>query len=117
MNQAPPSDTSGASSASVMPIASADDDGAQQHRLLLDGVATPERLGDEARRAGAQEIEGRKDDVENDGAGRQAAEQRGVAEMADDRRVDQADQRRRQIGERHRHGDRQHGAVVDDEIA
>ena len=48
-------------------------------------------------------------------AGRQAAEQCGVAELADHGGVDQADQRRRQIGERHRHGDRQHRAVVDDE--
>ena len=117
MNQAPPSETSGASSASAIPDDQRHDDGAQQHRLLLDGVAASERLRDEAGRAGAQEVEGRKDDVENDRAGRQPAEQRGIAEMADDGRIDEADQRRRQIGERHRHRDRQDRAVVDDEIA
>ena len=31
--------------------------------------------------------------------------------LADDRRIDQAEQRRRQIGERHRHGDRENEAV------
>ena len=117
MNQAPPSDTSGASERQRDADGQPDDDGAQQHRPLFDGVAAPERLRDQAGRAGAQEVEGREDDVEDDGAGRQAAEQRGIAEMADDRRIDKADQRRRQIGERHRHGDRQHRAVVDDEIA
>ena len=117
MNHAPPSDTSGASSASVMPITSDTTTARSSTACSSDRVAAPERLGNEACRAGAQEIEGRKDDVEDDGAGRQAAEQRGITEMADDGRVDEADQRRRQIGERHRHGDRQHRPVVDDEIA
>ena len=100
-----------------MPITSDDDDGAQQHRLLFDRIAAPEGLGDEAGRAGAQEIEGRKGDVEDDGAGGQPTEQRGVAEMADHGRIDEADHRRRQIGKRHRDGDRQNRPVVDDEIA
>ena len=39
-----------------------------------------------------------------------------VTEMADDGGVDEADQRRRQIGERHRHGDREDRPVVDNEI-
>ena len=90
-------------------------DGSPEHRLFLGGVAAAEGLGDETGRAGAQEIEGGEDDVEDERAGGQAAEQRGVAELADHRRVDQAEQRRRQIGERHRHGDGEHRTVGDDE--
>ena len=49
-------------------------------RLFLERVAAAESLRDEAGRAGAQEIEGREHDVENDRAGGQPAEQRRVAE-------------------------------------
>ncbi len=92
-----------------------DQHGAPEHRLFLQLVAAPESLGDEAGGAGAQEIEGGEDDIEDQRAGRQPAEQRRVAELADHRRIDDAEQRRRQIGERHRHGDGEHRAVGDDE--
>ena len=117
MNQPPPCDTSGASSANEMPITSDTMMARSRTACSSVGVAASERLRDQARRSGAQEVEGRKDDVENDRASRQPAQQRGVAEMADHGRVDEADQRRRQIGKRHRHGDRQYGAIVDDEVA
>ena len=90
-----------------------DDRRPPEHRLFFDCVTAAESLGDERGRAGAQEIEAGEDHVEDNGARCQAAQQRGIAELPDDRRVDQADQRRRQIGERHRHRDRQDRPVGD----
>ena len=64
---------------------------------------------------GAQEIEGGEDDVEDQRADGKAAEQRGVADLADHADIDDADERRRQIGERHRHRDGEHAAMGDGE--
>lgn len=91
-----------------------DQHGAPEHRLFLQGIAAPKRLCDEPGGARAQEIERGEDDVEDQCAGRQAAKQGGIAELADDSRVDQAEHRRRQIGKRHRHGDGEHGTIGDD---
>ena len=44
-------------------------------------------------------------------ADRHAADQRRIAELADDAEADDADERRRQIGERHRQRDGEHAAV------
>jgi len=92
-----------------------DQHGAPQHRLLLQRVAASEGLSDEAGGARAQEVEGGEDDVEDQRSRRKAAEQRRIAELADHRRVDDAEQWRRQIGKRHRNGDRQHRTVGDGE--
>ncbi len=93
----------------------AGDDGERQrppeHGLLFQRVAASHRLGDEAGRAGAEEVEGGEDQVEDDGAGGEAADQRRVAVLADDRGIDNADQRRRQVGDHHRHGDAEHQPV------
>ena len=94
-----------------------DQHGTPEHRLLLQLVAPSEGLRDQARRSRAQKVEGGEDQVERQRAGGKAAEQRGVAELADHRRVDNAEKRRRQIGERHRHGDGQHRSVGDDEMS
>ena len=53
----------------------------QNTALLLRLVAASEGLRDEARGARAQEIEGGEDDVEDDRACGQAAEQRGIADI------------------------------------
>ena len=91
------------------------DDGERQcapeHGLLLERVAPPHRLRDEAGGSGPEEVEGGEDEIEDDGAGGKAADQGRVAELADDRRVDHADQRRRQIGDHHRNGDAEHQPV------
>ena len=71
---------------------------APEHRLHLAAVLRAERLRRQPGRAGAQEIEGGEDEVEDQRADRQPAEQRRIAEPADDRRVGQAEQRRRQEG-------------------
>ncbi len=92
-----------------------DREGAPEDRLLLGLVAAAERLRDQTGGAGADEVEGGEDDVEHQRAGGEAADQRRVAELADDGGIDQAEQRRGQIGERHRHGDRQHRAMRDRE--
>jgi hypothetical protein len=80
-------------------------------RQKIAAVAGAVRLGREAGRAAPQEVESGEDDVEDDRADRDAADQRGVAEPADDGGVDEPDQRRREIGERHRRGDGEHAAV------
>ena len=68
------------------------------------------------RRSVREEVEHREGAAQQEPGCAEGRELRG-SEVADDRRVDQPDQRRRQIGERHRHGNRQHGAVIDHEIA
>ena len=85
--------------------------GAPEHRLFLARVIAPEGLRHQAGRARAQEVERREDHVENDRAGGEAAEQGGVAELSHDRCVNEAEHRRRQIGERHRHRDGERQAV------
>jgi len=60
----------------------------------LAAVAGTECLGDEAGGAGAQEVERQEDDVEDQPADRDAADQRRVAELADDAEIDDADERR-----------------------
>ena len=92
-----------------------DQHGPPENGLFLQRIAAPESLGDEAGGAGTQEVEGGENDVEHQRARGQAAEEGGVAELPDHRRVDDAEQRRRQIGERHRHRNRQHRAIGDDE--
>ena len=89
---------------------------ADEERTPVDGllfglVTTPECLRNQAGRRGAQEIEGGEDQIEQDGADGQAADQRRIAQPADNRHVHQAQQRRGQIGKRHRNGDRQDQAV------
>ncbi len=95
----------------------ADDDGKQQGAIGggadLVAVVGAERLGDQPGRARAQEVEGGEDEIEDQRADRDAANQRRIAQLADDAEIDHADQRRRQIGERHRHGDRQNAAMRD----
>ena len=92
-------------------MASAEDQCADEHRGDLAAVVGADGLGDEAGRAGAEEIEGREDEVEDERADRDTADQRRIAELADDGEIDHADQRRRQIGERHRHGDGEDAAM------
>ena len=90
-----------------------EDQGAGEPGGGLAPVAGADRLRDQAGGAGAEEIEGDEDDVEDQRADRHAADQRRVAELADHAEVDHADQRRREVGERHRHGDGEHAAMGD----
>jgi len=76
-------------------------------------IAATEGLGHECRGAGAQEVEAGEDHVEGHRACRQSAEKGRIAELADNSGADKPDEGRRQIGQRHRHGDRQHRAVGD----
>jgi hypothetical protein len=95
----------------------AQQEGAPEHGLLLGLVSPPEGLGDETGRRRAKEVEGREDDVEDDRADGEPADQGGIAQLADHRHVDDAEQRGRQVSERHRHRDRKHHAVGDREGA
>ena len=84
----------------------ADEDG-----IHLGAVLRPESLRGQSGGAGAQEIEDREDDVEDDGADRDAPDQRRLAEPSDGGGVDDPDQRQREVGERHRHGEAEDRAV------
>ena len=83
----------------------------------LAAVVGAHRLGDEAGGAGAEEIEGSEDEIEDQRTDRHAADQRRIAELADDAEIDDADDRRGQVGERHRHRDGEHATVGDFEGA
>ena len=91
------------------------DEGAIERRRDRPSVPCPQRLRHQAGGSGPQEVEGQEDDVEDQSADGNAANQRRVAEAADDAEADDADERRRQVGERHRQGDGEDASVGDGE--
>ena len=92
--------------------ANGDDQGADERRALLGGVAGAKGLRGEPRRPHAQKTETPEDKVENDGGGGDRAEKMRLAEPANNRRVGDAEQRRRQMGERHRQREPHHAGVA-----
>ena len=91
--------------------------GAREHGALLDRVAGAERLRRERHRAHAQEAEQPEEGVEHQRGHRDAAEEVRLAEPPDRRGADDAEQRRRQVGEHRRPGDGEDAGVGDDRWA
>ena len=75
--------------------------------------ACAQRLRREPRSSHAQETEAPEDKIENDGRCGDRAEKMRLAEPADDRRIGDAEQGRRQMRERHRQREPDHARMAD----
>src|SRR5208283_3337450 len=89
------------------------DQGAQERSVLLAPVICPQGLRGEPRGSHAQETKTPKEKVEHDSRGGDGAEKIRLSEPADHRRIGNAEQRRRQMGERHRQGEPRYAGVAD----
>ena len=97
----------------AVPIQKATIRARSKRRALLGRVIRPERLRGESRRSHAQETETPEEEIENDGGGGDRAKKMRLTEPADDRRVGDAEQRRRQMRERHRQREPHDTGVAD----
>ena len=86
-----------------------------EHGLFFGCIVAAKGLRNKTGRARAQKVETVEQHVEYNCSDGQAADQRGVAQLADHACIDKALQRCCQIGERHRQGDGQNRAVCDRE--
>ena len=89
------------------------DQGAQECCALLAPVICPQGLRGEPRGSHAQETKTPKEKVEHDSRGGDGAEKIRLSEPADHRRIGNAEQRRRQMGERHRQCEPRYAGVAD----
>ena len=92
--------------------ADAEQDGTGDMQQAVARVLGADGLGGEPRRADAQEISQREDDVEQQRAEHQPAQQARIAQPPDDRDIDNADQRLGDEGHRGGQGDLPHIGVV-----
>ena len=86
-----------------------------EYRLKLPLVFPAEGLRGKSRRRRPEEAEAAIDEIEEDCGDRQARQGFGLSQSADDGRVCQPEQRRRQKAERHRHRNRKHQPMGDRE--
>src|SRR3546814_8805113 len=87
----------------------------QQAGTQLGAVAGAVGLGGEAGRAHAQKAEAPEQEAEDDAAHGHAADEAGVRQVADSRRIDRAEQRRGQVGQDDRPGELPDTAVRSEE--
>ena len=87
--------------------------GALQRRALLGSVIRPHRLRGEPRRSHAQETKTPEKKVEDDRGGGDGTEKMRLSEPANHRHIGDAEERGRQMGERHRQREPGHAGVAD----
>ena len=88
-----------------------DDDCPPEDRLLFHRVFRTHGLCNQSGRAGTQEIEYRQQEIEDQRANRQTADQLGLSHLADNAHIDKSEKRRGDRSKRHGNGDQHHHPV------